>query len=107
LTCPISARQGARGHLAVVREHYGTSPLEGLRSTAAVTHPFGLAPGLQRAGERRRAAAEARELRTLRAGLGTAAITLRRKVLTDSDVGNTSATSGASTMATVSFRRAA
>ena len=48
-------------------------------------------PGLQRAGERRRGGAEPGERRIRRAGLGTAAITLRRKVLTDSDVGNTSA----------------
>jgi hypothetical protein len=34
-------------------------------------------------------------------------MTLRRNVFTDSDVGNTSARSGASTTATVSFNRAA
>src|SRR6266446_1850881 len=43
----------------------------------------------------------------LRLGRGTAAMTPRRKVFTDSDVWNTSATSGARTTATVSFSRAA
>ena len=43
----------------------------------------------------------------LRRGRGTEAMTLRSNVLTDSEVGKTSATSGASTTATVSFSRAA